>query len=185
MALFWGTAPIQNADRRERLFKRKDDVIWEGDSLMRKDRLAATLFVLSSLVAIGVAFWTRSSLPLSRRVGKPVGEVVFLLGMAVFVWAVVHLKGSFYGTVTPVTDELIKSGPYRWVRHPLYLGMIITLLGIGIALRSLWGVVGIFALFLPTVVYRARLEEEALAQKFKPDWDDYAERTSFLIPRYW
>jgi protein-S-isoprenylcysteine O-methyltransferase Ste14 len=152
---------------------------------MRKDRLVATLFVLSSLVAIGVALWTRSSLPISRQVGKPLGEVVFLLGMAFFIWAVMHLKGSFYGTVAPVSDEMVKSGPYRWVRHPLYLGMLITLLGIALASRSLWGVVGVVVFFLPAVVYRARLEEEALAQKFKRDWDDYAERTSFLIPKYW
>jgi protein-S-isoprenylcysteine O-methyltransferase Ste14 len=152
---------------------------------MRKDRLVATLFVLSSLVAIGVAFWTRSSLPLSRWVGKPLGEFVFLVGMAVFIWAVVHLKGSFYGTIAPVTDEMVKSGPYRWVRHPLYLSMLITLLGIALAFRSLWGVVGVIAFFLPVVVYRARLEEEALARKFKQDWDDYTDRTSFLIPKCW
>jgi protein-S-isoprenylcysteine O-methyltransferase Ste14 len=98
---------------------------------------------------------------------------------------VVHLKGSFYGTIAPVTDEMVKGGPYRWVRHPLYLSMLITLLGIALAFRSLWGVVGVVVFFLPAVVYRARLEEEALAQKFKRDWDDYAERTSFLIPKCW
>lgn len=150
-----------------------------------RDNFAALIFVLAALVVMGISWLTRSSLPISRDWGKLLGELIFVLGMAVFVWAAVLLKGAFRGTVAPVSDLLVRKGPYSWVRHPLYLSMIVTLFGITVALRSLWGMIGLFSLFIPAVIYRAKLEEEALAEAFGDDWDAYISRTSFLVPWIW
>lgn len=152
---------------------------------MKRNSLAAAVFVLSALAVMGIGWWTRSSLPVSRQVGKSLGQAIFLLGMAGFVWTVAYLRGGFFGEVTPVLERLVKDGPYRRVRHPLYLSMIIMLLGMGLAFRSLWGVVGVFVFFLPSVVFRARLEEQALAEKFGETWGVYTARTCFLLPWIW
>jgi protein-S-isoprenylcysteine O-methyltransferase Ste14 len=83
-------------------------------------------------------FLSRDSLTISSETGKLSGSIIFFLGMAVFLWTSLFLCEAFQGIVTPVTDRLIVIGPYRWIRHPLYLSMIIILLGMGISLRSLW-----------------------------------------------
>lgn len=149
---------------------------------MRKDRIAGAIFVLTALIVLGISVLSRASLPTTRMIGKLIGCFIFLLGMVAFLWVLVHLRDAFRGTVAPVTDQLVTTGPYRWTRHPLYLSMIITLVGIAIALRSLWGVVGVFVLFIPAVVNRAKLEERTLAQKFGQTWLSYATGTYFLIP---
>ena len=152
---------------------------------MRKDRIAGAIFVLTALIVLGISVLSRASLPTTRMIGKLIGCFIFLLGMVAFLWVLVHLRDAFRGTVAPVTDQLVTTGPYRWTRHPLYLSMIITLVGIAIALRSLWGVVGVFVLFMPAVVYRAKLEEGALSIKFGSAWNDYVNRTRFIVPFLW
>jgi protein-S-isoprenylcysteine O-methyltransferase Ste14 len=68
------------------------------------------------------------------------------------------------------------------VRHPVYLGMTIALLGAAISLRSWPGMVAVLLLFLPSEIYRAWLEERALSAKFGGEWLKYAARTSFILP---
>ena len=152
---------------------------------MKKDTQAASLFVLASMLVIGIAWGTQASLPISREAGKSLGMGVFLLGMVLFTWAVTCLQEGFLGKVAPASNRLVTTGPYRWVRHPLYLSMIVALLGLALAFRSLWGIAGVLALFVPAVVYRARLEEQALGTQFGEDWHAYARRTAFLLPMLW
>jgi protein-S-isoprenylcysteine O-methyltransferase Ste14 len=152
---------------------------------MKQYRIAGLVFVFTALVTMGIAFLTRSNLPISRESGKVVGVVIFLFGVSFFTWTVIYLRAAFQGTVTPVSDRLVTTGPYRWVRHPLYLSMIIIQIGIGIALRSLGGIISLFLLFFPTVLYRAMLEEKALYRKFGSAWSDYHQSTKFLIPFVW
>ena len=148
----------------------------------KRDSLASALFVITALLVMGIGLMTRGSLLISKELGKVLGEVIFIFGMVLFAWVVAYLRGAFFGNVAPVTKQLVKNGPYRWVRHPLYLSMMIVLLGIVIGLRSLWGIVGVFVLFLPAVIYRAKLEEQALAAKFGKEWYKHDVKTYFLIP---
>jgi protein-S-isoprenylcysteine O-methyltransferase Ste14 len=150
-----------------------------------QEKLAPLFFVIAALATMVIGWFTRSSFPISCEISKPVGEAIFLIGMIAFIWTIVHLKKAFLGDVAPVTENLITHGPYRWLRHPIYLCMIIVLVGIGIAFRSLWGIISVFAIFLLAVIHRARLEESALAEKFGSAWDEYANQTNFLIPFLW
>jgi protein-S-isoprenylcysteine O-methyltransferase Ste14 len=134
---------------------------------------------------MAIGFWTRASLPISRETGRLLGMFIFLTGMTLFTWAALCLKGAFYGNVEPVTNQLVADGPYSLVRHPLYLSMLISLFGLGIALRSFWGLTAIFVLFLPALLYRARLEERSLEKKHGTAWQEFEKRTFFLFPFVW
>lgn len=149
---------------------------------MNRDDLAALLHVLAWLAVIAVSLLAKTDFLVSIRMLKPLGMATFLLGMSLFAWGVVHLKGAFLGNVEPISDVLVTTGPYRFVRHPVYLGMVIPTLGLALGLRSLWGVIGVFLVFVPVSAYRAKLEEKAMARRFGQEWTDYATRTHFMFP---
>jgi protein-S-isoprenylcysteine O-methyltransferase Ste14 len=119
----------------------------------------------------------------SVAVIKPLGFAIFALGMLLFALAAGFLKKAFQGNVEPVTDALVTTGPYKTVRHPLYLGMVVSAFGITLGLKSLWGLLLTLFVFLPLGVHRAQLEEKALAREFGPTWEAYARRTGFMLPR--
>jgi protein-S-isoprenylcysteine O-methyltransferase Ste14 len=152
---------------------------------MRKINLPSAIFVFAALIVMVIGFWTRASLPVSRESGRLLGMLVFLSGMTLFTWAGVCLQRAFYGNVEPLTDRIVTEGPYRWLRHPLYLSMLIALIGINLALRSWWGIVGGLVLFLPALVYRARLEDRAMEKRFGLSWQEFTGRTYFLLPLIW
>jgi protein-S-isoprenylcysteine O-methyltransferase Ste14 len=88
-------------------------------------------------------------------------------GEAIRVWAAGHLEKS---------REVTRSGPYRWIRHPLYLGSTFIALGVAIASNRLI-VAGLVALYVLTAIPAAiSAEERHLRDKFGPQYDAYANR---------
>jgi len=83
------------------------------------------------------------------------------------------------GEVGPNLDHLVTTGPYRWCRHPLYLSFILIILGLDLMFGSPAGILATLLLALPSMIYRARLEEKALADRFGEEWEAYRERTRF------
>ena len=149
---------------------------------MSRENLMGLLHVISWMLPVVVGLFVKTEDLLSSVVVKPLGMSVFLLGMILFAWGVAYLKKVFLGYVEPKSDTLITSGPYRFARHPVYLGMVISAIGLTIGLRSLWAVLAVLLLLVPTGIYRARLEERALARKFGVEWDNYSRRTYFMFP---
>jgi protein-S-isoprenylcysteine O-methyltransferase Ste14 len=141
--------------------------------------------VLNAIAGIGVlliSFLVELRFRLSAHLAKQIGIAIVALGMLIAVWAAYHLRGAFLGEVEPTGEELVQSGPYRFVRHPVYFGMTIALAGAAISLRSWIGLLGVFGAFMPSEIYRAKLEEKALRRKFGTEWEAYAGETGFLLP---
>lgn len=91
-------------------------------------------------------------------------------------WALLTLRTSF--SLTPEARRLVTGGPYRVVRHPLYVAGAL----VGIALLgTAWSVagVGVFALYLTVTVVRAKAEERVLRAAFPREWSGYARRVRF------
>ncbi len=110
------------------------------------------------------------------------GIALFLAGLGLYVVARLTL-GRFYSETVRIRPEhkLITNGPYRIIRHPIYLGVILFSLSIPMILGSLYGFVTILAL-IPMLLRRIRIEEKALVSKFGQEYLKYAHKTKKLIP---
>jgi methyltransferase len=80
------------------------------------------------------------------------------------------------------THELVREGPFRWVRHPAYLSMILEILSIGLLLQSWHVTVIAFAAFIPTLLARIRIEERALIEKFGDAYQQYRRQVPAIFP---
>ncbi len=117
---------------------------------------------------------------------RAVGLAVFLLGASLTVWAR-QVLGAMWGISTSRTvklmpdHRLIQSGPYAIVRHPMYLGWWIALLGL-IAIYRTWPLVALLVMSLAIFYRRSQVEEATLAEHFGAEWQAYAARTKAFIP---
>jgi len=81
--------------------------------------------------------------------------------------------------VLPGSEKLITAGIYKYLRHPIYVGIDLTLAGLFLALGSTYGFLYLVLVVLPLNILRSRLEEKALLQKFGEPYRDYLSRTWF------
>jgi protein-S-isoprenylcysteine O-methyltransferase Ste14 len=111
------------------------------------------------------------------------GCACLVLGIATRLAAVATLRRQFTTMVAIVArHRIVDSGPYRRVRHPAYLGLLLSLLGFGLCSGN-WVCLAV-AVGLPpaAIVYRIRAEERALLRHFGPAYAEYASRTHRLVP---
>ncbi|GLS29342.1 Protein-S-isoprenylcysteine O-methyltransferase Ste14 [Mesorhizobium albiziae] len=112
--------------------------------------------------------------------GLPVGwlgAAIFVLALALFAWAIVTVtrSGSNVPTNRPTT-AIVESGPYRFTRNPIYLGMVLGLIGLAIALDNLWLLIAL-APFALVIRYGVVAREEAyLERKFGDVYRGYRSR---------
>jgi protein-S-isoprenylcysteine O-methyltransferase Ste14 len=139
---------------------------FDGVSSSNTLRLRLALLIGLGLIA---AAWR-------RREPSVVGLLVVLLGMAIRLWASGHLHKR---------ETLAVSGPYRWVRHPLYAGTLVAIAGACVLVREYWAAPVALAIMIPVYLRRIAHEEQDLRRHFGPAYDDYCARVPRLIPRPW
>ena len=111
-----------------------------------------------------------------------VGVVIFAVGGALRIWPVFVLGRRFSGLVASQPGHtLVTTGVYRIIRHPSYLGLLLTALGWALGFRSGAGVV-LWALLIPPLLSRIHAEERLLETEFGEEYRAYVRRTSRLIP---
>jgi protein-S-isoprenylcysteine O-methyltransferase Ste14 len=111
-----------------------------------------------------------------------IGVMLVVAGLAFAVWARRHLGRNWSGVITLKADHtLIRSGPYALVRHPIYSGLLLALLGTAVAIGE-WR--GLLALALATgaILLRVGAEDVLMAEAFGDDYADYRRRTKALVP---
>src|SRR5579864_3905598 len=109
------------------------------------------------------------------------GTLLVFVGLAFALWARWHLGRNWSSAVVVKEGHtLIRSGPYRLVRHPIYSGMLLALFGTALAIGEPRGFIGA-GLVLFGFVLKLRAEEERMRETF-PEYDDYARHTARLIP---
>jgi protein-S-isoprenylcysteine O-methyltransferase Ste14 len=137
------------------------------------------LSILSVLVLLRVL--RGGSLAVSSPVLGAVGAVVFVAGLGLAIWARVYLGRNWGMPMTQrVEPELVTTGPYRFVRHPIYSGILAGVLGTALA-TNLAGLI-IVAILGGYFYYSASVEEKNLTATFPSAYPAYRARTKMLIP---
>jgi protein-S-isoprenylcysteine O-methyltransferase Ste14 len=114
------------------------------------------------------------------RYGVAVALVV--AGLSFAVWARRVLGGNWSGTVTVKVDhELVQSGPYQVIRHPIYTGLLVAILGSGLAAGRLYGLLAFVCLLLG-LVWKLRVEERLMAAEFGERYARYRASSWALFP---
>lgn len=157
----------------------------------REESIASSAAHLVPMFVAILLLFAPSSLPwgfLGERMlpGGPathwIGAAVVAAGLAFTVWARVHLGKNWSGTVTVKSDhELIRSGPYRFVRHPIYSGALLAVAGTAIARGEWRGLLAVLILFA-TLWWKLQLEERWMGEAFGEDYAKYRSEVSALIP---
>lgn len=109
------------------------------------------------------------------------GLVMWVAGLALAVWARVHIGRNWGTPMTQKDDpELITTGPYRLIRHPIYSGIILAFFGTAVALNLYVLVVAL--LFGAYFVYSATQEEKYMTERFPDSYPAYRRTSKMLIP---
>ena len=110
-----------------------------------------------------------------------IGAAVVLMGVGLAVYARIYIGRNWGMPMSRKEEpELVTGGPYAYVRHPIYTGIILAMLGSAIGESVLWVV--LLIVFTPYFVYSARREEELMREQFPTQYPDYMQRTKMIVP---
>jgi protein-S-isoprenylcysteine O-methyltransferase Ste14 len=136
---------------------------------------------------LGLAFWFKAlawaSIPIAYLPRQGLALVLFAAGLSIRCFAIAKL-GQFFTTHVTIHNEheLIKTGPYRWLRHPAYTGLLLALAAAGLAMGD---AVALLVLIIPAFFafrFRIAIEEKMLQEKFGDAYLDYSKTTWKVLP---
>ena len=172
--LYWwiSAAGTKTTVRRESLPSRLSYIAPLGAAvwLLAAPRMPAALARLNEgfVPRTAVTFW--------------LGAAITMVGLLFTIWARVHLGRNWSGTVTiKQGHELVTSGPYSLVRHPIYTGLLLAFIGSAIGLGEWRGIVGI-VIAAASFWIKLRIEENWLQQEFGETYAAYRQRVRALVP---
>jgi protein-S-isoprenylcysteine O-methyltransferase Ste14 len=118
-----------------------------------------------------------------RQEIRTVALIMVVAGLGISVWARRHI-GQFWSARVTLKEghELIQSGPYSRIRHPIYSGIALAMIGTAMFVGEWRALVGA-AIFVVGHWLKARREEELLGSQFGPAYEEYRKRTGSLMPR--
>lgn len=140
---------------------------------------------LSSLLAIGlgVVLSYRNVASFESGLASWIGVAMTLLGFLIRLLALFVL-GRFYTRTIRITQShrLVMAGPYKYIRHPGYLGVLLILIGAGLAISNWISLVYVCLVMPPSLLYRIQAEEMMMMDHFGEDYRIYMRKTWPLIP---
>jgi protein-S-isoprenylcysteine O-methyltransferase Ste14 len=159
---------------------------WALSAFTAKESVATRRFPVGGLSAVAVVVLIRvlpssSVLEFHSQLLGWIGLAVFVSGLAFAVWARVYLGRNWGMPMTVRAEpELVTSGPYRFVRHPIYTGLLLGVLGTALATNG-------FGLLIAAVLtiyfyFAASVEERNMTKVFPTAYPEYRAHTKKLIP---
>lgn len=155
-----------------------------------KSRGTTGWYLVFVMVAAVVSVWLRhtksvhlnlSSYAVTNTLLQAIGSVIFILGLGLAIWARVYLGGSWGMPVAQrQKNRLITNGPYKYIRHPIYSGLLFAILGTALVINLVW-LVGLIAA-CAYLLYCSVKEEELLTKQFPQDYPRYKAGSKMLIP---
>ncbi|WP_158282283.1 methyltransferase family protein [Salipaludibacillus keqinensis] len=170
-------------------------IVWLGEFVFFKNRRVKDKkstdtstfpgILLSVLAVITASVFSRelAFLTFNSQLLLWTGIIFYAVGVILRYWGMLKLGKQFTRDVNVTgDDEIIGTGPFRVLRHPLYTGLLSALVGISFYTGSMIGLFLTFFLFMPFLLKRIRLEEEMLVASFGKDYEKWAETRNKLIP---
>jgi protein-S-isoprenylcysteine O-methyltransferase Ste14 len=157
---------------------------------LRQDRGTRVIVALSLGGSIWLAILLRGWVPALDTAAQDAfvaaGIVVIWVGLAVRIWAVLTLRGSFSTFIQVDADQpVVTRGPYRWVRHPSYTGLLLIALGFGLGAGN-WSSLAICAVIPPLgLLRRITVEESEMIRSLGEQYRSYQRTTHRLVPGLW
>jgi protein-S-isoprenylcysteine O-methyltransferase Ste14 len=161
-------------------------IYWMISAARVKKGTRPRLAVFPRLVIIALVIGTNvvlkgHRLTVHSQILHVVGLILFMSGLGLAVWARVYLGRNWGMPMTQKDEpELVTSGPYSLVRHPIYSGILLAMLGTALAVTFYWFtavvVLGIY------FIYSATVEEKIMAASFPSAYPSYRTKTKMLIP---
>lgn len=172
----WFVLEVRQATRR-----RPDAVREDGRSL-----LVLRLTTIAGFALAVVAATLVPSADVPARSAYSASLVLLWCGIALRWWSFRTL-GEFFTFAVQTSDDqpVVSTGPYRWVRHPAYLGMLLALAGIGATLANVVALVVLLVTVMVGVVHRIDVEERALVARLGDRYRAYADGRRRLVPGVW
>jgi protein-S-isoprenylcysteine O-methyltransferase Ste14 len=160
----------------------------QGRGGATRDRATRNLIAVTVGIAVAVAGVTasRATAPQIAGLYRAGGLVVMWLGLGIRVWAIATLGRAFRTTVEVDPGQaVVSSGPYRWVRHPSYSGLLMIVTGCGLAAGN-WPALAVCAVLPPpALLRRIQVEEAELTGVLGDRYRTYQAQTKRLIPGLW
>ena len=133
------------------------------------------------LLILPIPGLTRRFLP-TRPILEALGLAIEIAGIAFAIWARRHLGANWSGEVRIATGhQLVRTGPYQYLRHPIYTGVLAMYLGAMLVSGQLHALIAMAVIAL-AYLRKLRLEEKILSQNFGPAFDDYRRHSWALLP---
>lgn len=118
---------------------------------------------------------------LSGTTAHLIGVLLFVSGLALAIWARTSLGKNWGMPMTQKQDpELVTSGPYKYIRHPIYSGILIAVIGSILASSIFW--IFVFIIQAPFFIYSCFYEDRLMLKTFPKVYPEYKARTKMLIP---
>ena len=161
---------------------RRRAVAQRGGSLRTSTGLPQIVPYFFWVPYVVVALRLGPNIPLEELL-RVTGAALSVLGVALSLWSIVTL-GRHYDLVLEVHagHQLVRAGPFAWVRHPVYTGLALHFLGACLATGNVILLIGTLAVTLPAFYARARAEEQLLQEQFGSEYDRYVDDVPMLVP---
>ena len=149
---------------------------------LRLGAIVLGVLALRTLPMVRNALQSAQAYLAGRAIFGTAGVVVCALGIALAIWARVHL-GRNWGMPMSAKEspELVTTGPYAYIRHPIYLGILLAMFGSMFGENVFWALP--LVVFGAYFVYSARREEALMIGQFPQQYPPYMQRTGMLMPR--
>ena len=156
----------------------------KGKVKTKSDRCSGIVLRLGAYASVSLCiYFALSNVTILPEWVSFLGVTIMLLGIVLRQWAIWVLGGFFSTEVKIIRNQrIVKEGPYKILRHPAYTGLLMIILGFGLAAGTSLGTVIALLLFGSATGYRIRVEENALKREFGEEYLDYAKKTKRLIP---
>lgn len=159
----------------------------QGRGRTGHDRFTRILIAATIGATIALAVNTsHARSPGVSETSRAAGVAIMWLGLSIRVWAIATLGQAFRTTVEVEPGQaVISSGPYARIRHPSYTGLLMILIGFGLAVGNWRSLAICVVLPLPALLLRIRVEEAELTRVLGDTYRRYQSQTKRLIPGLW